>query len=311
MSVKKTKALIIGNGGSSVNLHASNLHKGKDVFRINKFFLEPQKIHGSKIKYLVIPGAPFFIFFADYLVKNNTYSIENCIYKKLHKRFFIPDTNQKFIEWNQFVEQNGCNNSVDGFDGANQINSNKELSKITTGPFLTNCSVKLGYKDISIIGIDFYSEKSSRKYPVAVPKYLTKILPFSATFSSPRMNKLKGNSYDVGHSIKADIAYFSEIISSNQDVCFTIYVDDKNTFKIWSRIKGNNNNIDIVQLDPFKVNLKSPNCESEILLAIDEYRKKYFLVHLRSTLSHLFAHRRAIIRKMILILRELLINKLK
>ena len=169
----------------------------------------------------------------------------------------------------------------------------------------------MGYKDINIIGIDFYSEKSNRKYPVLVPKYLTKILPFSATFSSPRMNKLKGNSYDVGHSIKADIDYFSEIIASNQDASFTIYVDDENTFKIWASIKGVNNNISIVQLQPSEINLKSPNCESEILLAIKEYRAKYFLMHFRSTISHLFAHRKAIIKKVIVILRESLINKLK
>ena len=33
------KALIVGNGGSSVNPYAKGLHNGKDVFRINKFCL--------------------------------------------------------------------------------------------------------------------------------------------------------------------------------------------------------------------------------------------------------------------------------
>lgn len=303
-SVKKV--LIVGNGSSSVNTNAKNLHKGKDVFRINKFFLEPRPIFGNKIKFLVFPGEPFFIFFINYLVKNKIYDIDIACYKKLHKRFFIPDTEKKMQVWDDFVVGNNCKGTVPGFYDANQTNSLLKYGKITSGPYLVNCAIQMGYTDISIIGLDFYSEKSGERYPIIIPKEWKKISIFEAPFRSVRVSKKKGNSYDQGHSIDADIFYIKSIVKKYKNIKFHIYVDETGPYNSWIEISNACfDNLTIHRMDKSKMANKSVSfCLDDIISAVNEYREKYLWKDRVMNIKHLFAHRRPLLRNFLLSTRE-------
>ena len=303
------KVLIVGNGGSSVNPYAKGLYNGKDVFRVNKFFLEPDLLYGRNIKFAVFPGEPFFIFFMDYLVRNNIYHIDIICYKKLHKRFFLPKVESQMIEWNDYVESYKCKDSVPGFYNADQINSKERYSKITTGPYLINCAIQMGYKDITIIGMDFYSENSGKKYPIVIPGIWQKISPFEAPYGSARTNKKKGDSYDQGHSIGVDIAYVETLIANNKDIKFNIYVDEKNTYNNWSKIvKKNQDNVFIHMMENYQSDSLMSHCLSEIELAIAEYKAQYFWKGRISNAKHLLASRKSVVRKFIYLLREKMLN---
>lgn len=303
------KALIVGNGASSVNPFAKELHSGKDVFRVNKFFLEPDLLYDRDIKFAVFPGEPFFVFFVDYLIRKHIYNIDIVCYKKLHKRFFLPKVKSAMLTWDQYIEDCKCKESVPGFYNANQIDNQERYRKITTGPYLVNCAIQMGYKDISIIGMDFYSEKSGKKYPISIPKIWKKISPFEAPYSSIRSNKKRGHAYDQGHGIKVDIAYIETLIANNQDVKFSIYVDEDNTYKRWYDIAEKaSGNVSIFLMDDHQVQNLVSHCLPEVKVAILEYKAQYFWQDKISNSKHLFANRKPVVKKFIYLLKERVLN---
>jgi len=303
------KALIVGNGASSVNPFAKELYGDKDVFRVNKFFLEPNLLYGRNIKFAVFPGEPFFVFFVDYLIRKHIYSIDIVCYKKLHKRFFLPKVKTPLLTWDNYIEDCQCKESVPGFYNANQIDSQERYSKITTGPYLVNCAIQMGYKDISIIGMDFYSEKSGKKYPISIPKIWKKISPFEAPYSSIRGNKNRGNAYDQGHGIKVDIAYIETLAANNQNVKFSVYVDEDNTYKKWRDIAAKApNNVSVCLMEGHQPRKLASHCLPEIKAAVLEYKTQYFWQDKMSNAKHLFANRKPVVRKFIYLLKERVLN---
>jgi|GEM_PF-1373764 len=303
------EVLIVGNGGSSVNTRAKNLSKGKDIFRVNKFFLEPFPIFGRKIKLVVFPGEPFFIFFIDYIVKNKIYDIELVCYKKLHRRFFIPKTQKNMLLWDDFVIDNHCKESVPGFYDANQIDSRLKYGKITSGPYLVNCAIQMGYKNISIIGIDFYSEKSGKQYPISIPKIWKKISIFEAPFRSTRANKKRGSSYDQGHSIAADVAYMEALVDKYKDVTFNVYTDEGNPYINWQHIaESGSDNMVIHKMDEMCFDEQPAHCLPDIEKAVIEYKNDYFWKDKIMNAKHLFAHRGVILKNSFLGMKEYLLK---
>lgn len=303
------KALIVGNGKSSVNPRASFLGEGRDIFRINNFFLEPLLLFGKKVKFLVFSGEPFLIFLIDFLIRKKIYEIDIICYKKLHKRFFIPKVKRSMITWNDHVKKYKCQNSVPGFDGANQIDNKEKCGKITSAPYLINCAIQMGYKNISIIGVDFYSEKSGKKYPVIMPNCLKKIRNFEAPFSSVKINKKKGNSYDQGHSIGVDLCYIESLVNRYKDVEFDIYVDEGGPYENWNKIVVSNpTNITIHMMEAYGVDNLLTHCLSDIEQAINEYKKKYFWGDKLMKARHLFANRKPVIKKSAFLLKEKLLG---
>ncbi|MBC8550085.1 MAG: hypothetical protein H8D23_10570 [Candidatus Brocadiales bacterium] len=294
------KVLIVGNGGSSINPCAEGLYKGKDVFRVNKFFLEPNTLYGRDIKFVVFPGEPFFVFFIDYLIKKGLYRIDIVCYKKLHKQFFFPKVDTPMIVWDEYVESCKCKNSVPGFYNANQLNSKEQYRKITTGPYLINCAIQMGYTEISIIGVDFYSENSGGQYPIVIPKIWKKISPFEAHYRSVLANKKKGDSYDRGHGVAVDTAYIETLIANNKNIKFAIYIDEKSTHKKWKDIaKKSPDNILIHLMDDYQSNRPVSHCLSTIEAAILEYKSQYFWRDQVANYRHLFANRKAVVKKVI------------
>ncbi len=307
--VTQKKLLIVGNGGSSINGHAKGLSKDKDVFRVNKFFLEPSLLFGRNIKFAVFPGEPFFIFFIDYLIRNNIYKIDVVCYKKLHRRFFLPKVKSLMITWESFIENYKCKNSVPGFFDANQIDSVEQYGKITTGPYLINCAIQMGYKHISIIGIDFYSEKSGKKYPISIPRIWRKISIFEAPFSSERINKIKGSSYDQGHCVGVDITYIKALVNKYKDVAFNVYVDEDNPYVTWKNIvESGDNNVTVHKMKDCHADSRPAHCLSDIEKAIIEYQHDYFWKDKVMNAGNLFTERKAVIRNSLLRIKESLIK---
>jgi len=262
-----------------------------------------------KIKLAVFPGDSFFIFFIDYLIKNKIYDIDLACYKKLHRRFFIPKTQKDMLVWNDFVHNNHCRDSVPGFHGANQINSSLKYGKITTGPYLINCAIQMGYKDISIIGFDFYSEKSGRKYPITIPKSWKRVSIFNALFNSVSVNKRKGNAYDQGHSIDADISYIKAIVNKYKDLKFHVYVDADYPYKNWQKVVDLGvNNVIVCKMEGQHLGNLPTHCVTDIKKAINEYKSRYFWKDKIMNASHLFSHKKVIIKNSLLIVREYLIK---
>lgn len=294
------KVLIVGNGKSSCNPNAEGLNKGKDVFRINKFFLEPKKTFGNDIKLVTISGEPYTIYILEYLIKKGIYKVQIPLYREMtQKRFFIPSLTTNIDKWSKFESKYSLENKIPGFNAQNKIDKVKKVDKITTGPYLVNLAIQMGYEDISIIGIDFYSEKSNKKYPILIPKCLKDISIFDPQFRSVKRNKEKKNSYDdLVHSIESDMLYLNNLIELYPNVNFNIYVDESNPYHNWQKIATNFKNINLVKLDDNIIEApQKSNCLNEIECAINNYKKKYLYKHNIMNFRNNWSNRKSAVKK--------------
>lgn len=294
------KALIVGNGKSSVNPEAKGLNFDKDVFRLNKFFLEPSLLFGRKIKFVTFPGEPYSIHLMDYLVENKIYEIETLCYRKMvQKRFFIPTVNSKLFIWNDFELKYNTENAVPGFFGVNKIDKVKKVDKVTTGPYLINMAIQMGYTEISIIGIDFYSEKSKNKYPIKIPETLKDISIFDPQFRSLKRNKKRNNSYDDNiHCIETDLEYLSSLFNKYKNIKFFIYVDEDNPYSNWKKIIKGLNNVELIMMKDNDIKKQfDSHCLKYINEALLDYKNKYFFKDKVMKIKHNWSNRKSILKK--------------
>ncbi len=296
------KVLIVGNGKSSVNSNITEIVKDKDIFRVNRFYLEPKKIFGDKIKFLSCIGEPYSLFILNYLMNKNVYKIEKIGYKEMNsKHFFSPLISNKFIPWKKIELQYSLDDKVNGFNGLNRLNTKRKHDKITSGVYLINCAIQMGYDDISIVGIDFYSEKSLKKYPIITPEKLKKISLFEGQYRSKRRRKLKKSSYDDDlHSYETDSYYVQQIANQYKNIKFNIYVDEENPFNNWNKIASECDNIIVNLLAESSESGTELNshCFNEINEAIDDYKSKYFFKDKYMRIINILNNKKTIIKKL-------------
>lgn len=301
------KALIVGNGKSSVNPNAEGLNEGKDVFRLNKFFLEPKPIFGNNLKFVTFPGEPYTIYLINYLIKKNVYNIDMVVYRKMmQKRFFIPKVESEMHIWDELEKKYSTENTINGFKGVNKINKIKKVDKVTTGPYLINMAIQMGYDEISIIGIDFYSESSKKKYPIIIPNSLKKISIFDAQYRSIKRNKKKNNSYDDNiHSLETDKEYLKELFNTYRSIKFNVYVDEENPYFNWQKLIENLENVKLIKLDEYSICKAShSHCLDDIDKALIEYKKKYYLKDEIMNIKHNWSNRKSIMKKFFMYLSD-------
>lgn len=297
------KALIVGNGQSSINPEAQNLSKHRDIFRVNNFFLEPSPLFGKKIKFLSFIGMPYNLYLIDQLRIKKVYDIELAHYREMPKKyFFIPKLINTVIPWKKVVDALSLKNSVSGFDDMNMIDKKQKHAKITSGVYLINCAIQMGYKDISVIGIDFYSEKSLNKYPITIPKCLKDIAIFEGQFVSHRINKKKQNSYDTDlHSYQIDSTYIKNLANTYPDVKLTVYVDDENPYKNWQNISQISSNITVIKLpNASKTSPSISHCLQDIEIALYEYKDMYYWQDKWMRVRHILTYRKSVVKKLYL-----------
>lgn len=303
--MSRASALIVGNGHSSVNPYASRLVKDSDVFRLNKFFLEPSPIFGRKVEVAFFGGEPFLIYLYDYLISKGIYSISHCIYRELsHKRFFIPPTTNKMRALGEFSKMLELS-PVDGFKGSTCLDCPRK-SKVTSGVFLIHIAMALGYKKISIVGIDFYSD-NLRPYPVIEPDSIKRIKLFSAKTWT---KELKENGNYLGrHSLKADSQYMRRLALTNSDVCFNVFIDEDRSVKFWNEISKNIGNIKINRMPSISKNKALPCFLEEIDAGVDSYKRSYYWKDKYMNFVHVVFHnKRAVVINSYYVLYEWLVN---
>lgn len=293
------KALIVASGQSSVNPTASNLCNDRDLFRVNTFFLEPTLLFGKKIKFLSFIGEPYNLYLIDYLRSKNIYKIEQANYREMsQKYFFTPLLKTDFTPWKKIATRLSLKNSVPGFDDINMLHKTQKHAKITSGVYLINCAIQMGYQDIAIIGIDFYSEKSLKKYPIIIPNCLKKIKLFEGQFKSERLRKKKGNSYDDElHSYEIDSQYIINLANKYTDVHITAYVDEQNPFKNWTNIAKQCTNVQVIKMPHYQMDSSPSHCINDIENALYEYKKQYFWQDIWMRIRSLINYRKSIVKK--------------
>lgn len=293
------KALVVASGQSSVNPSAKELSTNRDLFRVNTFYLEPTLLFGKKIKFLSFIGEPYSLYLIDYLRSKKVYEIEQANYREMSKKyFFIPSLKTSFTPWSKIITQLSLKHSVPGFDDMNMIHKTQKHAKITSGVYLINCAIQMGYKDIAIVGIDFYSEKSLKKYPIIIPSCLKKIKIFEGQFRSNRLRKLRGNSYDNEmHSYEIDSQYIVNLANRYSDISITAYVDEQNPFDNWTNIVKQCKNVQVIKMPPVESKPLSSHCINEIEQALYEYKKYYFWKDFWMRIRHLLNYRKSILKK--------------
>jgi len=302
-NIKNNKVLIVGNGQSSVNPNASKLSKDRDIFRVNKFFLEPYKNFGKNIKLLKFVGEPFCLFLIDHIIKKGIYNIEIAAHGSMkHKKFFSIKSAKKYTTWEYIEKKYKLRDKVKQFDGVNRLNSTKKHDKITSGVYLINCAIQMGYNDITIVGIDFYSEKSLSKYPIIIPKCIKNaILPEGQYISKKIKNKNK-SSYDTDlHSYNTDALYIQNILEQYPNVTIQVYVDEENPYENWNKILKNFKNIKINKLPKETLDDRPliSHCIDDLNEIYLNYKKKYFWKIIRMKMLHYWQYKKDFIKKII------------
>ncbi|MEJ8476992.1 alpha-2,3-sialyltransferase [Roseibium algae] len=156
------KVAIIGNGPSASQYSLSDLPGGCEIARCNFFFLEREARFGNKVNhYFWSLNNPTLHDGLVEVLNNKKYSIQ---------KFYSPVPARQFkFEQKGILRHQLLNRLV--FDHWKRISRNPEISRyLMSRPFPTTGMQALamfaieGYRDISVVGIDFYQTNVRYNY---------------------------------------------------------------------------------------------------------------------------------------------------
>ncbi|GJJ80459.1 alpha-2,3-sialyltransferase [Pasteurella canis] len=157
--------VIAGNGKSLSKIEYSVLPERYDVFRCNQFYFEDKYYLGKNIKAVFFTiGVILEQYYTLYhLVQNEEYMYENIILSSFNTNEFEFSENKKLM--NVFIGvTNGYEeylSKLEKFDKYLRFREIFEGKRITSGVYMAAVAVAAGYKDIYLVGIDFYTEEQT------------------------------------------------------------------------------------------------------------------------------------------------------
>ncbi len=134
------KALIVGNGLSSYNPHAAGIEKGRSIFRVNHFFLEPKLLFGKRVDY----------YWQGSTTKYAKYYVNKVVEKRLY----------------DIKNETGYKDSL--------VTPNSVFGTVIPTSVLVFVKDALlrGYEDIAIVGIDFYQHSDNDTSYINKPHWI-------------------------------------------------------------------------------------------------------------------------------------------
>ncbi len=283
------KALIVGNGLSSYNPHAAGIEKGRSIFRMNLFFLEPKLLFGKRVDYYWQGSHIWYVqYYVNKVVEKRLYDIKNVTGYK--DRLFMP-------------------NSVFG-----------TIIPTSVLVFIKDALLR-GYDDIAIVGVDFYQHSDNDTSHINKPhwiKYLDYRLSKVYYYMYPSLLVIADSllyrllkrritffyrestlnlSYYVSeeefyksyrtspgsivHNVNEDIKYLKHTISEFPHARFTVYCDRSEVADIYKTIFADAPDQLVVKMLPrVTFTYSPPFYRRQITLITVEFLLRYFLVRL-------------------------------
>lgn len=150
--------IIAGNGPSLAQIDYSRLPQDFDVFRCNQFYFEDKYFLGKNIKGVFFN---YFIFKEQfftlhYLKEKNEYEVEDvyCMNEDI-ENFLIDDQNFNFI----FPSVKNCHDFLKHLPTFNKLDKFYRFyfhKSPTAGIIMLYTAIAQGYREIYLVGIDFY-----------------------------------------------------------------------------------------------------------------------------------------------------------
>lgn len=150
--------VIAGNGPSLAQIDYSRLPQDFDVFRCNQFYFEDKYFLGKNIKGVFFN---YFIFKEQfftlhYLKEKNEYEVEDvyCMNEDI-ENFLIDDQNFNFI----FPSVKNCHDFLKHLPTFNKLDKFYRFyfhKSPTAGIIMLYTAIAQGYREIYLVGIDFY-----------------------------------------------------------------------------------------------------------------------------------------------------------
>ncbi|AJC88165.1 alpha-2,3-sialyltransferase [Campylobacter insulaenigrae] len=259
--MEEKNALICGNGPSLREIEYEKLPKNYDVFRCNQFYFEDKYYAGKNIQYAFFN--PYVFFEQYYTIKNiidkDEYDIKNIVCSSFGLES-IDSRNLLEFFYNYFPD------TIFGFDLIKQLkefhsfikfNEIYNEQRITSGIYMCAFAVAMGYKNIYISGIDFYSNKNQ---PYLFKYQTNNVLKLIPEFK----NEIKATIHSKNFDLKAleflSKTYNVNFYSLNQNSELSKYI------KLASIIRGNND---------FVIDNKPKDYIDDILLPANNTYKKF------------------------------------
>ncbi|MDO4433335.1 MAG: alpha-2,3-sialyltransferase [Alysiella sp.] len=162
MQINESKAVLVaGNGPSLTQIDYNLLPQDIDVFRCNQFYLEEQYYVGKKIKAAFFHHGLFMEQQAtmSILLRNQEYECEHIVYSDLESQLSQPELTQDLLYWfpdtlNAFTLYREKLPELAKYTQQLALFENKIL---TSGAIMAVIAAAMGYQNIYIAGIDFYT----------------------------------------------------------------------------------------------------------------------------------------------------------
>ncbi|MCR6585997.1 alpha-2,3-sialyltransferase [Campylobacter insulaenigrae] len=196
--MEEKNALVCGNGPSLREINYERLPKDYDVFRCNQFYFEDKYYAGKNIQYAFFNS---HVFFEQY------YTIKNIIDKDEYdiKNIVCSSFNLEDIDGEKFIRNfyNYFPDAIFGFDLIKQLKEFHSFIKfneiyndqrITSGIYMCAFAVAMGYKNIYISGIDFYSNKNQ---PYLFKHQTNNVLKLIPEFKNETKTNIHNKNFDL------------------------------------------------------------------------------------------------------------------
>ena len=239
--MQRSPIVIVGGGPSASHPEARFLAEGAEILRMNWFFLEKERLWGDTVDYLFLGHTqnPCFNFLTHYVIEHQIYRVKQKVSPysseaELEHYVKLLESTKVFVHGYREL-----------YKGTHLIDDNtfSLIHKYCPYPFdfttarpvfgtraivWALCS---GYKDIRVVGIDFYT--GQRVY-VHKPHW-TLQLWWTRVGAHPKLTPLPAYAAR-GHTIDTDIRFLKEALNQFPDAALTVAVDNPEAEKIWTQI---------------------------------------------------------------------------
>ncbi len=264
-TTNKDSILIVGNGPSAADPKAAYLKDANTkVFRLNWFFLEPTINFGRQVDWYTPSFSELILIHVlRHVIAGEHYDIKQLIYReslstkhymRRYRRYFGDD----FVQ--QLYEKHGRNMfAVSELPTGVQAIFNQQNKNPITGVLAFTQAAAMGFRDIRIVGMDFYHNDSRYglhdlpahlhdfRYRLLRKQVLNKIRRLSGqSLLSDRtdISLYKGQPYQKTdrvltstHSIQTDIDIIQAVLDAYPDIELTVFCTEP-ALAIWQQVKG-------------------------------------------------------------------------
>lgn len=172
------KVIVAGNGPSLKNINYKKISSNLDVFRCNQFYFEDEYYLGKKIKKVFFRPSVFVeqYYTIRHILKNNEYECEEIVFAgndllDKSKHGYVLNYAVDVIEgYDSYIKNL---KEFDVFKNFNTLYFNRYISM---GVYMCAVAVACGYKEIYLVGIDFYDPAVSTYAFTSEKSQISKLL---------------------------------------------------------------------------------------------------------------------------------------